>query len=254
MMIVYKITNIINNKIYIGQTTNTLEERLHGHILEATKYNRLNNKLVKAIKEFGYENFKIEPIEFVDNKDDLNKREIYWINYYNSIENGYNTAAGGKGGNTYKGKTKEEMKNIKEKLRKTKIGKLNPNSKPIKCKNVDTNEELFFDSLNDAVLFFKEKNNGFISARCNHKVKFLYKDQWLFSFKNDEYINDYFIGKDNLNSKKCKVINLINGETKNFSSYSAIKKYYNLSNKDFYKNFNGKNFIVNDCYKIIVLN
>lgn len=85
-MIVYKITNKISNKIYIGQTTRKISNRIAEH--------KCKNSLVgEAIKQYGTGNFSFEIVEKCNSRDELNAREEYWINYYGSIyPNGYNKA------------------------------------------------------------------------------------------------------------------------------------------------------------------
>ncbi len=98
---IYKITNIINNKIYIGLTRRNIKVRFNEHIKKA-KLN-YNTKLYNAINKYGENNFKIEVIEQIDNEL-LSDREIFWIKYYNSVDNtiGYNSTLGGDGCNTLK--------------------------------------------------------------------------------------------------------------------------------------------------------
>ena len=59
---IYKITNLINGKIYIGQTRFNVQRRFHQHLYEAKK-GELNFPLYSAIRKYGEENFKIECIE-----------------------------------------------------------------------------------------------------------------------------------------------------------------------------------------------
>ena len=90
-MIIYKIENKINGKIYIGQTTVGLKERIKGH-----KY--ANYYIGRAIREYGLENFAIDVVEECKTLDELNEREMFWIAYYNcKVPNGYNLTDGGKG-------------------------------------------------------------------------------------------------------------------------------------------------------------
>lgn len=98
---IYKITNIINGKIYIGQTQKTIEERFQRHKEVAFKHP--NRYLYNAMNHYGYKNFKIEEIEECSN-DKLDEKEKYWISYYNSTNPniGYNLTDGGGGGNTWK--------------------------------------------------------------------------------------------------------------------------------------------------------
>lgn len=97
---IYKITNLINGKIYIGQTSKTIQERFEAHLKKARAYT--NRYLYDAMNKYGYENFKVTEIEECDNAN-LDEREIYWIKYYNSNNKqyGYNMTIGGGGGNTW---------------------------------------------------------------------------------------------------------------------------------------------------------
>ena len=162
-MFIYKISNNINDKVYIGQTIHPIKERFQRHINDAINY-ILDTHFARAIRKYGKENFYIEEIDKANNQEELNLKEQYWIHYYDSINNGYNeTDALYKcGGNTYKSKSTEEMLLIGQKISITKLGTNNPNSKSIKCRNIDTKEELFFGSMVDCRDYFGEKTHRFI--------------------------------------------------------------------------------------------
>ena len=89
---IYKVTNNINKKIYIGQTIQDENIRWNHHIREAL--NGSDTKFHRALRKYGKDGFIWEVIEEVDN-DKLNEREIYWISYYNSYKQGYNSTTGG---------------------------------------------------------------------------------------------------------------------------------------------------------------
>lgn len=93
MSYIYKISNDINDQIYIGQTRGTLESRLKEHLYDA-KVNKDNSKFHKAIRELGSEHFSISMIEECPTEY-LNERERFQIAYYNSQEYGYNSTRGG---------------------------------------------------------------------------------------------------------------------------------------------------------------
>lgn len=95
---IYKITNLINNKIYIGQTKQHYLDRWTQHKSHA-RTNSSNHKLAKAIRKYGEENFFVEVVEKCS-YEELDEKEIYWIKYYNSIKEGYNIQPGGHG-NSY---------------------------------------------------------------------------------------------------------------------------------------------------------
>ena len=92
MIGIYKITNKLNGKIYIGQSIN-IEQRWKQHHQE-TKNGNKNTKLYLAMRKYGIENFIFEVLEQCS-KDELNDREIYWIKKYDSFKNGYNMTPGG---------------------------------------------------------------------------------------------------------------------------------------------------------------
>lgn len=96
MIGIYKITNTLNNKVYIGQSID-VETRWLQHLYKGS-HNSSEGKLYPAMFSDGINNFKFEIIEecILDEKL-LNTREKYWINYYNSYEEGYNSTRGGQG-------------------------------------------------------------------------------------------------------------------------------------------------------------
>lgn len=99
-MVIYKITNLLNEKIYIGQTRQPIEKRFLQHF-------KADSPLGQDMCEYGIENFTIEIIERCENQEQLNEREIFWINALNSKQpNGYNVTSGGSG---YVAKTKNKF-------------------------------------------------------------------------------------------------------------------------------------------------
>lgn len=96
MGFIYKISNSINNKIYIGQTKRSIAERFKQHEYDYC-HKRYNSLLHQAMRELGFKNFSIEEIEECPD-DLLDEREVYWINYYNSYQDGYNLTTGGQKG------------------------------------------------------------------------------------------------------------------------------------------------------------
>lgn len=87
---IYKITNKLNNRCYIGQTTD-VKRRFSEH--KARGYGRENSILYRAFDKYGLDNFTFEVIE--SDIENYNEREKYWIAYYNSYEDGYNMTPGG---------------------------------------------------------------------------------------------------------------------------------------------------------------
>ncbi len=89
--IIYRITNQLDGKPYVGQTVRTIEERFQEHA-------KADSYIGRAICAHGVENFSCEVIEECDNREQLNEREIFWIAELNSKHpNGYNLTDGGEG-------------------------------------------------------------------------------------------------------------------------------------------------------------
>jgi len=112
-MIIYKIVNNINGKIYIGQTKKDVSRRVAKHITENRHY------IQKALNKYGLESFAISIIDEAISKEILDEKEKYWIKVFNCrAPNGYNCTDGGDGINGYN--CTEESR---EKRRKSHIGK-----------------------------------------------------------------------------------------------------------------------------------
>lgn len=86
---IYKITNKLDGKSYIGQKKSTkLVEHYWGS----------GDLITAAIRKYGIDNFDREILEWCNSKEELNTAEIYWIKKFNTIETGYNLSPGGNGG------------------------------------------------------------------------------------------------------------------------------------------------------------
>jgi group I intron endonuclease len=113
---IYKTTNIINGKVYIGQTKKTIEK--------SSSYIGSGKLLLKAIKEYGKDSFVKEIIEEIDshNHNVLDERETYWIVYYDSANpsSGYNITKGGSGWSSYGIKRSDETRKKQSEKRKGK--------------------------------------------------------------------------------------------------------------------------------------
>ena len=124
MALIYKGTNKINGKSYIGQTKRTLEWRLNnawcGHYKRAESLEASESCIASAIKKYGKENFDWTILEFVDisnmSKEEAQKilddREIYWIKKYDSYNHGYNRNRGGHTAISIKGRQMTWSKKI----------------------------------------------------------------------------------------------------------------------------------------------
>lgn len=162
-MLIYKITNIINNKIYIGKTKNEFKKR-YACYKSDYKSSRHSSYLYKAFNKYGLENFKFEIlIENIITLKELNYAERYFIAYYKSNNKniGYNSTEGGDGGirmfnkdNPMYGKKREDLiklnksrvgiplsNNHKQKIGKSTKGKKHNELTIIKMKKIKRTEE-----------------------------------------------------------------------------------------------------------------
>lgn len=91
-MIIYKIRNKINKKIYIGLTTKDLSKRIAEHVSENKSY------IQKALNKYGLQSFAVTIIDSAESRAVLCEKERYWIQHYNcKAPNGYNLTDGGDG-------------------------------------------------------------------------------------------------------------------------------------------------------------
>lgn len=104
---IYKITNLINGQCYIGQSIN-IKKRWQEHRRYKSKEPNTNKLLYKAFDEFGLDNFSFEVLEYCE-KNLLNEKEQYYIDYFNSIEDGYNMKLGGNFNNTISDETVDKI-------------------------------------------------------------------------------------------------------------------------------------------------
>lgn len=121
-MIIYKVTNLVNNKCYIGKTITTLNNRISQHKADIKR-----GKIYyfqRALIKYGFGSFDWEILEECDTLDKLNELEIHYIQLFNSQnrELGYNVAAGGSGGGNRNGAILS--RETKEKISEAKRGKL----------------------------------------------------------------------------------------------------------------------------------
>lgn len=157
---IYKITNSINNKIYIGQSKNPIR-RYKEHILESKKENAIG--LHAAIKKYGKDAFNIEIIE--GPIENYNEREKYWIKYYNSYLDGYNLTEGGEEPPVLKG-----QENCLTKFSDSIIIEI---QKDLLFSNMSYQD--ISNKYNISIGYIQKINNG--EARKNEKLKYPLRNQ-----------------------------------------------------------------------------
>lgn len=155
-MVIYKTINNINGKIYIGRD-------IHNN----PKYLGSGRILKKAIKKYNIENFTKEIIGKYNTIEELNKAEIYFIEFFNSLSpNGYNLAKGGNGGNTRLGFSEEQMKEY-SKNRSIAIRKAYQN------KNFAVNP--FNNKSEEEIIKLREKWSNCKKGKLNNSAKYFDK-------------------------------------------------------------------------------
>lgn len=87
---VYKITNKINGKAYVGITTQGIHKRFKQHC-------KADSYIGKAIRKYGSNNFDVSLIDVAIDQEELMRKEVYWVDYYDTFNNGYNLTVGGEG-------------------------------------------------------------------------------------------------------------------------------------------------------------
>lgn len=118
MIGIYKITNKVNGKSYIGQSVN-IQKRFNAHRSAAFNLNNrlYESPLYRAIRKYGIENFDFEILEEC-NEEDLNDKEIFYINKYEThSKNGYNQDNGGNQASHYTKLSDELVSKIIERLK-----------------------------------------------------------------------------------------------------------------------------------------
>lgn len=200
-MIIYKITNKLNGKVYIGLTKYTEIERFNSHIREALK--GCNYRLHQAIRKYGVDNFEVEKICKCSSKQSMKKAEILFIKKFNSFDfsKGYNMTNGGDGVSNgvseyWKGKNhKESSKNImKIKMIGNDNAKFRTNFVKVNLLDLDGKILKTFKSIKEAADDLEIKCPSDISAFCRGYKKSFQKG-YIFRYsgrryksKNDENI------------------------------------------------------------------
>lgn len=207
-MIIYKITNLINNKVYIGQTIQPLNKRFSQHCTNPKKHFK------QAIKKYGKKSFICEEIEKCNTIKELDDREVYWIAFYDSTDRkkGYNFSLGGQ-------KTRKMIRkprNINKIMGRTKL--------PIEQLSLGTFEIInIFSSVTEAAKHMKI-HPSYITATCQLRQATTSGYIWKFSgvdlttwkqiyfktfnsykkTKTPKIISEFLIKKISLNGKLIK--------------------------------------------------
>lgn len=238
---VYLLTNIINNKKYVGKTQRKLSLRLSEHFKPHNSPCRVLNR---AIKKYGKNNFKVQVLFESPDLSELNNKEVELIKELNTlVPMGYNLALGGEGA----------IHGIETRMLLSKQRKgisLEHAKKPLYGIHIKTHEKLFFNSMVEAEKAGFKRRQINIAMRNDHGIN-CYKDHyWVFvknfkSFTMPTIPQDRRLGKV-FESKPVIVFNIKTNKMLYFKSiYSCVKKYGNK--KYIQQCLNGKRSIYKDC-------
>lgn len=243
--IIYKITNTVNGKVYIGQTIKERGfkgrydysgngiERVYKVLLvnKKSRHKFCNTHLLSSIEKHGVEAFEvIEVFDVAFSKAELDSKEKAWISIYKSTDRkfGYNFTYGGSNG--------RPVDEVNRRNSLSKIGKnlraSNPNSRKVIC--LTTNK--IFDCTLDAADFYNVGRTA-ISQSCSGKRKVAGKSNdgkklvWMYYneyLENKEEVrrrlsSDYILPKSNCKKVICITTNII------FDSFIDAAKFYNIT-------------------------
>ena len=237
---IYKITNIVDGKVYIGQTNVNFENREYAHRYELSKGIHKNTHLQSAANKYGLENFVFEKIQECDTEE-LDALETLWINLFNSTNrsNGYNFEGGGSKNKTAHDETRRKLSLKGKAFSKTSKGRAlirkraqaaaghkNYNAKKVIC----INDKKVFGCIRYASEYYNV-NRSDVSAVCRglrisvSDLQFAYFEEGkIYELKERKST----AGKDNHNARK--VICIDTGEIFNTMTEAAQKFGLNMKN------------------------
>lgn len=210
---IYKITNKIDNKIYVGQTIRDVEERWKDHLKKGSNCRYLKS----AINKYGINNFefKLVCITFDNQLDDM---EIKYIEQYNSlVPNGYNLRLGGNSGR-HNAETKQKISETLKKRYKNGLICLNNHrlGKPLS----EITKKKISESLKGKHRSQETINKWNISRRKNKTIQFDMEGNILNSFDSCKEAAEY------IGTTKSSICNCCNGKSK--TSMGFIWKYESI--------------------------
>lgn len=216
--VIYKITNNLNDKIYIGKTIQKLSTRIYQHVWDSkSNKDNSNNKFHNAIRKYGENNFTVTIIDGALSDSELKEKEKFWIKSYDSTVNGYNTTFGGDGVTNTKGIKKSEThkqhlrdsfnEEHREYLRNSRImfnkkhsGGMSQRAIKVVKLDLPTGDVIsIYDCIRDASKDIGKNIHSIetcISQCCKHEIKQSYGYGWMYY---DEYISQQ--NKEDINEK-----------------------------------------------------
>lgn len=228
---IYKITNLINNKSYIGKTIQTIKTRFSKHCSNAKTKKDFCILITKDIKKYGKENFVIEEIDVAYSKKELKLLEGVYISWFNTlIPNGYNTV------NIVNGKNKLSEITIK----KMRIEAKKPERLKLLSENGKKSRGKSLGGISEYCGVIKHRNKYISSINLDHKRIHLgcYNLESDAAKAYDLKAIELFGCDCNLNFPELRQ-NYINGEVIIIKSSYQDKSKSGIKNIHFHKQSNG---------------
>ena len=224
---IYKITNKLNGKVYIGQTTRTVEKRFQEHLTRAEYYCRRYGKaeykymhLYLAMVKDGKENFFVETIDIATSREELDDKEKYWIRQLRAVELGYNMLSGSSTANPMdsalvKAKHDKIMQTVevRKRISKTLSETLRKNGRS------EEYRKKISESQRDRQCFIKNGKRTYTAGANHEKINQLLADGWVCITK----VKQNRAPKDstkNANSKRVKELKAAKELRKSFATRS----------------------------------
>lgn len=226
MHYIYKYTNKINGKHYIGQTNN-LQKRFNGHKSESynQKASGYNSPFHSAIRKYGIDNFSFDVLEEIadgESQNFINEREKYFISYYKSLttENGYNLTIGGDG-------CPKPQLTYEEKLNRSKLFSkeeiINIQNRLINDEEFDDIEKIYSPKLKRTFLVNINTGNNFYNPNFSYPLKPHSKSRF-----------------------SQKEIRMIKDRIKKGDKYADIQKDFNIKSAGFLSMINTGKYFYSD--------
>lgn len=218
---IYEITNNINGKKYIGKRVTKKE-------ISIDDYMGSGLLLEKAKLKYGIENFSKQILEICNSKEQLSEREIYYISLVDAPKNPmyYNVASGGEGGNTYAGKTIDELEEIKRKIQENR--KFNGHTEETKAK---ISEKKIKNYCKEKHPLYGKHHSEETKRKLSKKNK-----GYIFSEERNKKVSASTFGGKNHRARKVKCI-----ETSEiFDCIADVERKYNIDRHKIISSCKGK--------------
>lgn len=202
--IIYKITNDVNDKVYIGKTFSSIEKRFKQHVSDSKKDRCEKRPLYNAMNKYGVDKFHIEEIGKFENLEEM---EIKYIKEYNSYNSGYNATLGG------------DSRRYVELLDTDVIAKYN------EVKNVRITAE-FFDHCADTIRTILRNNN--IEIVRHFDTPKIFCNELCIEFDNVSSATEYFMKNklstaSNRDSVRRGILRAVDKTRKSYCGYTFDK-------------------------------